>query len=341
MLTLVFLCSLVSAQEKGNIVERIVRDFFDGIVNPDLKGDPAYITRPALPWAFTVDNTLISTGVKLHGDMDDAVFDTRLQRHLHKKIGVSGGYGGLSLSAGTEIGSRNPGKNSFMSLSLSSRSIGGSVSYVKLHEYMDGSLHFKGTDLAPVRLISEYPAAMRTLSGNVYYVLNSRRFAYKAVTSCNVMQLRSAGSLVIMAKFSQGDISLDPRDYFMLASTDGLYRYTIQQGSMGVGYSYNFVPFSRESSNLVFNFTAIPMASLYNNIYSVNKDEGKDRKTRFDSSMVPVLMLRSGVSYSWDRYGLMASVVYNRFGFKGESTTISSSAMFDDLTAKISLIVRL
>ena len=367
------------AQEREGLVGWIVKDFFDGIVSLNPKVDSNYVSRQVLPWAFTLDNTLISTGVNLRSDTEStwygndyyilqqaptimARLDTRLQRHLHKKIGISAGYGGLSLSAATEVGAKNPGKNSFMSLSLSSRSIGGSLSYVSLREYMDGTLAVAGSNLSPYNLTSDYPATMRSFSGDIHYILNGNRFVYKAVTGCSVTQVRSAGSLMLMTRFRQGDLTFDRNESSILSYTDGLYRYTTQQVSLGVGYSYNLVPLSKAPSdswtgkgyrNLTINLTAVPMAALYNHICTIYRyDDDGDGRTRFDGRIAPTLMVRSGVSFSWDRFGLLASVVYNRFGFKGMTTTIwqdnnkrkneiDSSAIFDDLTAKISLIVRL
>ena len=369
-----FLCSLTMAQEREGLVGWIVKDFFDGIVSLNPKVDSNYVSRQFLPWAFTLDNTLISTGVNLRCDIEStwygneqeptimARLDTRLQRHLHKKIGISAGYGGLSLSAATEVGAKNPGKNSFMSLSLSNRSIGGSFSYVSLREYKDGTLAVAGSNLSPYNLTSDYPATMRSFSGDIHYILNGNRFVYKAVTGCSMVQVRSAGSLMFMTRFRQGDLTFDRNERSMLSYTDGLYRYTTQQVSLGAGYSYNLVPLSKAASdswtgkgyrNLTFNLTAIPMAVLYNHICTVYRyDDDGEGRTRFDGRIAPTLMVRSGVSFSWDRFGLLASVVYNRFGFKGVTTTIrqdnnkrkneiDSSAIFDDLTAKISLIVRL
>ena len=80
--------------------------------------------------------------------------------------------------------------------------------------------------------------------------------------------------------------------------------------------------------------------------------DGSVKKTKTDGNIVPTVTLRTGLSFSWDRYGLVGTVVYNRFGFKGMKTTAwednnrvkneyDTKVDFDDLTAKISLVVRL
>ena len=95
------------------------------------------------------------------------------------------------------------------------------------------------------------------------------------------------------------------------------------------------------------------MASVYNHMYSLEHlGENNVNKTRLDGTIVPTFTFRSGLSFSWNRFGIVGSVVYNRFGFEGMQTTIwrnnrhlknefKTKTDFDDLTAKISLVVRL
>ncbi len=365
------------AQNRGSLPERLVRKVYKSIttLNPQL--DTSYISKSPLPWSFRIDNTLVTTGANLNSDINvteyqpgdhslqngtnvRASFDTRLQRHLHKKLGLSVGYGSLSVSGGLELGAKNPGKNSFISFSYRRPTFGATVRFIRLQEYLDGSLSVEG--VAPVTFTSDFPGTMRTMTGDVYYLFNGRRFDYNATQGCNVDQIRSAGSFMTLAKYLQGDLLMDKRDKFMLTVTEGLFSYTTQQVSLGIGYSYNFVPYHRDSDdrrnwigyrNLTFNLTAIPMASVYNHMYSLEElGDGQVRKTRLDGTIVPTVTFRSGLSFSWNRFGLVGTVVYNRFGFDGMRTTIwrdnnklknefKTDCDFDDLTAKISLVVRL
>ena len=366
-----------ASEEKRPWVDGLVRKIYRSLTNVSPKKDTAYILMSPLPWSFTLDNTMITTGFKYHSDIDvteyqpgdlaflngttiKASFDSRMQRHLHKKVGLSVGYGSLRLSGGVEIGSKNPGKNSFFSVSLRMPTYGATVRFIRLQDYMDGSLTVEGAP--PMTFGSDYPGSMRTFTGDVYYLFNGRRFDYNATQGCNVDQRRSSGSLMTLAKYLQGDLSLDKRDQFMLSVTEGLYSYTTQQVSLGLGYSYNLVAYHRDSDdrrnwkgyrNLTFNLTAIPMASVYNHMYSLEHlGENNVNKTRLDGTIVPTFTFRSGLSFSWNRFDIVGSVVYNRFGFEGMQTTIwrnnrhlknefKTKTDFDDLTAKISLVVRL
>ena len=376
-LTFLFALSFsVEAQEKQSVVDRFVKSFFENLTTINPKMDTNYVTKPLLPWSFTLDNSLISVGAGLHSDVVvtdytglgqntapriHASFDNRLQRHLHKKFGFSAGYGGLSLSAGMEVGSKSPGRSALISFSLRQPTYGATVRYFKIPEYLDGTLSIDGVR-DPYEFTSDYPAITRTVTGDVYYLFNGHRFDYKATQGCNIDQRRSAGSVMVLAKYLQGDLSLDKGDLFMSSFTNGLYRYTTQQLSLGGGYSYNFVPLHKDTDdfkngkgyrNLTFNFTALPMVSVYNHIYSMSAlPDGSVKKTKTDGNIVPTVTLRTGLSFSWDRYGLVGTVVYNRFGFKGMKTTVwednnrvkneyDTKVDFDDLTAKISLVVRL
>ena len=377
LLSIVLLSPSLSAQDEGlRLPDGTVKKVLGILLNPSPKKDTAYILKSPLPWSFTLDNTLITTGVKFHSDINNtifqpndltfkngetthAVFDNHLQRHLHTKMGLSVGYGSLRISGGLELGSKNPGKNSFISLSLRMPTFGGTVRYFRLKDYMSGTLSVDG--FSPIDFTSDYPGAMRTITGDVYYLFNGYKFDYNATQGCGVDQRRSAGSFMTLAKYIQGDLSMDKRDRSMLSFTDGLFHYSTQQFSIGVGYSYNLVLLHRDSDdtknwngyrNLTVNMTAIPMASLYNHIYSLEEMEnGYVNKTRFDGSIVPTVTLRSGLSFSMGRYSLVGTVVYNRFGFNGMRTTIwtpnhrvknelETKADFDDLTAKTSFVVR-
>lgn len=365
-------CFQVYAQ--GGIIDRVVKSFFDKVTGPDPRFDSSYVTRPALPWSFSLETTLISTGSVLESDIKttdytltgspaiNAVLESRMQRHLHKKVGGSIGYGSLSLSGALEVGSKNPGKNTFMSFAVRQPSYGAKIQFFKTHEYIDGNLDVEGASL-PYAFTSDYPGTMRTLTFDAYYLFNHRHFSYTAATEGNFVQHRSAGSWMAIAKYHQGDMSLDQNDKFMLSFSNGLCRYITRQVSIGAGYSFNFVPIHKNASNLLsgkgfrnltVNLSATPMASLYNHLitYSILREVDSSGRSQFDGKIVPAFIVRGGLSFSWDRFCLVSSISYNRFGFNGLPSIvwedghslkndIDTDGSFYDLTAKFSFIVRL
>lgn len=365
-------CFQVYAQ--GGIIDRVVKSFFDKVTGPDPRFDSSYVTRPALPWSFSLETTLISTGSVLESDIKttdytltgspaiNAVLESRMQRHLHKKVGGSIGYGSLSLSGAVEVGSKNPGKNTFMSFAVRQPSYGAKIQFFKTHEYIDGNLDVEGVS-QPYKFTSDYPGMMCTLTLDAYYLFNHKRFSYTAATEGNFIQHRSAGSWITIVKYLQGDMSLDRNDKFMLSFSNGLCRYITRQVSLGAGYSFNFVPIHRNASdplsgrgfrNLTINLSAIPMASLYNHLitYCLVKNDNSSGRAQFDGKIVPAFIVRGGMSFSWDRFSLVTSASYNRFGFNGLPSVMwedghglkhetDTDGVFDDLTAKFSFIVRL
>ncbi len=366
--------SCFQAYAQGGIIDRAVKSFFDKVTGPDPRFDSSYVTRPALPWSFSLETTLISTGSVLESDIKttdytltgspaiNAVLESRMQRHLHKKVGGSIGYGSLSLSGAVEVGSKNPGKNTFMSFAVRQPSYGAKIQFFKTHEYIDGNLDVEGVS-QPYKFTSDYPGMMCTLTLDAYYLFNHKRFSYTAATEGNFIQHRSAGSWITIVKYLQGDMSLDRNDKFMLSFSNGLCRYITRQVSLGAGYSFNFVPIHRNASdplsgrgfrNLTINLSAIPMASLYNHLitYWLVKNDNSSGRAQFDGKIVPAFIVRGGLSFSWDRFSLVTSASYNRFGFNGLPSVMwedghglkhetDTDGVFDDLTAKFSFIVRL
>ena len=366
--------SCFQAYAQGGIIDRAVKSFFDKVTGPDPRFDSSYVTRPALPWSFSLETTLISTWSDLTSDIKvtdyampnspsiNAILESRMQRHLHKKVGGSIGYGSLSISGAIEVGSKNPGKNTFMSFAVRQPSYGAKIQFFKTHEYIDGNLDVEGVS-QPYKFTSDYPGMMYTLTLDAYYLFNHKRFSYTAATEGNFIQHRSAGSWITIVKYLQGDMSLDQNDKFMLSFSNGLCRYITRQISLGAGYSFNYVPIHRNTSNLLsgegfrnltINLSAIPMASLYNHLitYSILREENSSGRSQFDGRIVPAFIVRGGLSFSWDRFSLVASTSYNRFGFNGLPSVvwedghslkndIDTDGMFYDLTAKFSVIVRL
>lgn len=249
-----------------------------------------------------------------------------------------------------------------MSFAVRQPSYGAKIQFFKTHEYIDGNLDVDGASL-PYTFTSDYPGTMRTLTFDAYYLFNHRHFSYTAATEGNFVQHRSAGSWMAIAKYQQGDMSLDQNDKFMLSFSSGLCRYITRQVSLGAGYSFNFVPIHKNASNplsgkgfrnLTVNLSAIPMASLYNHLitYSILREGDSSGRSQFDGKIVPAFIVRGGLSFSWDRFCLVSSVSYNRFGFNGLPSVvwedghslkndIDTDGSFYDLTAKFSVIVRL
>ncbi len=84
---------------------------------------------------------------------------------------------------------------------------------------------------------------MKTIIADGYYMFNGKKFSYAAAYDQSVIQKRSAGSLMAGLMYNYTDI-----DYAANSNGDliymmsGLGRIKLWQGSVGVGYAYNWVP---------------------------------------------------------------------------------------------------
>ena len=62
LLVILLVASCFQAAAQGGIIDRAVKSFFDKVTGPDPRFDSSYVTRPALPWSFSLETTLISPG---------------------------------------------------------------------------------------------------------------------------------------------------------------------------------------------------------------------------------------------------------------------------------------
>ena len=62
--------SMRASGEKRPWVDGLVRKIYRSLTNVSPKKDTAYILMSPLPWSFTLDNTMITTGFKYHSDID-------------------------------------------------------------------------------------------------------------------------------------------------------------------------------------------------------------------------------------------------------------------------------
>lgn len=374
LIPFLLLCSgpLLSAQEEPKVV-RFAREQLSRFTQPSRHFDTTYVVQPRMLWSIAWENTLIRTGVGLTSEVTvtdfgdtpaspvHATLESRLQRRLYKKVGGIVSYGGLRLAYGREADKRNPGRNTFSSLSLTRPSFGVQVQYYKISEYVEGSLSVDGVS-TPTPFLSAEPALMRDMSIDLYYLFNHRRFSYTSTALGRTLQRRSAGSWMLASRFMQGEVAMDEADLFFPDMTVGLSRYTSQQASFGAGYSFNWVPLHRDPveeasgkglRNLTVNATLLPMASLYNHVMTetVSKENPEGEMTRYNGTLAFAMSARLGLGFSWDRYFLSATAGYNRFGFTGKTNTlwlengtqrfdIDTRGLFHDLTARIQFCVK-
>lgn len=100
-------------------------------------------------------------------------------------------------------------------------------------------------------------------------MFNGKHFSYAAAYDQSVIQKRSAGSLMVGAMYYYGHINYaTDKNAELIYVMRGLGRIKLWQGSVGLGYAYNWVP----TRGLLISAMAMPMLTFVNKmkVYAYN-----------------------------------------------------------------------
>lgn len=333
-LALLLVCTTASAQFNVLKLAKKVTEFFDSMA---VKGiDPRYIEVPERPWQVVLRGNMNQSIVSMHTEGSIEGTDYSAQPYLKTRpsryVGLWVAYRGHGVGFTRNVGGD---KGSYLTVGAMARAYGYNV---RIHTFESSTPRLDlDSDIVPeehkekwdeVQLIT--PIKVRTIFADGYYLFNNRHFSYAAAYKQSVLQKRSAGSLMAGAMFYYGSI-----DYASHTNGDliylmhGLGRVKLWQGSIGVGYAYNWVP----TRGLLLNAMVMPMFTFVNKIkaygYGTNveqlkdepifKDDNIDDETwdkwfygnlriapmgdrTFNSGMTVNLDARVSVSYNFGRY---------------------------------------
>ena len=355
--------------------------FWGKIVNmisaPSMELDPAAVYQPAPCWNVAVSGELHKAGITQDNTVDfiytydesdgggtfnmQALTSTRLQGGLDKVIGLQVGYGNLSLGWNQRIGGDKAYKNTAFSFDYLAPGYALQLQYFDFRRPVDYEMKILfGNEWEDFENNgqTEKPGRMTSFIADAFYAFNRRSFAYSAVYKGNVVQRRSAGTFLFGVKYLQGLVEYDPDD-FLSDMWFGMVRQDTRQVSFGGGFSYNLVPFHRQSGadgkglrNLTFNLTAIPMVTLFNQFSStMRNDYGEGdpvwTKNVINGKMRLNYVLKAGAIYSWDRFFVGVSGSYDSYSYAGSTSVpyegfdnIQSSGRFSRWSASLRLCVK-
>lgn len=291
LLTAVLLfCTMpVQAQQKRSFKERLIHYLDSSNV---IGTDPAYIGLPEKKWCVTLNSNANQLNLNLdsHTDWNFSNFvdnqDINLNFDLNLKIkppvttslgfyvGYRGWGGGYSVSL-----SGNNGIN--MSFNIATPSNGVNIRWRRF-DFQNPEGHLTNAFINGMRQNDEHgifeldqPMQIESFVFDGYWIFNSRRFSLAAAYGQSVLQKRSAGSFIagLMAYYQKFDIS-QPQN--VLTLSDMFQRLGIlktYQGSIGAGYTYNWVP----TPGLVVNAVVMPVVSLFNYIKADNYTASRDK----------------------------------------------------------------
>ena len=290
ILTLLLLCSQVSAQ---TTVTELIKKAGSLIDSMSVKGvDRRYIDAPEKPWRIIVRGSVNQSIVSMTtvGTMAGEAYSAKphLKTEPSRYVGLWAGYRGCGLGYTANVGGD---KGSYLTFNATGKFYGANI---RIHSFENNSPNFDlNSDLITEKDKDEWgevkltnPIKVRTVIADAYYLFNGKRFSFAAAYSQSKLQKRSAGSLLAGAMYYNGQI-----DYASDSNADliymmhGLGRVKLWQGSVGVGYAYNWVP----CRGLLISGMAMPMLTLVNRIkaygYGTNIEQLMEDPTFWDKDI--------------------------------------------------------
>lgn len=262
--------------------------------------DRRYIDIPDQPWLIMLRGNISQTivSMKTNGSVLDEEYDndTRLVTQPSKKIGFKVGYRGCGIGYMVNVGGN---KGTRLTLGATGKSYSLNVRYHSFENshpdidmVSDLLTEEDLVEMKNVKLID--PIKVKTLLADAYYMFNGKKFSYAAAYKQSVIQKRSAGSLIVGGMFNYTDINYAAdSNGDLIFLMHGLGRVKLWQGSVGVGYAYNWVP----CRGLLINVMAMPMLTFVNKLKAYAYD------TNIEDMMEDPMFWNNQVSYEeWDKW---------------------------------------
>lgn len=224
--------------------------------------DRNWIEQPKQQLAIEARTTFNQSKLRMETtwEEDDFTMVSKSNNGFSTSAGLWLGYRGYGLGFSKELGRTTGSTFSFgamggrFGLNLRISSYKSDMPDI----YMNGE-QVSGRNISDDRL--EDPINVRNFFLDGYYMLNGKHFSYSAAYDNSLIQRRSAGSVVIGGMYfhSRVDYSADSNWLLTALMKDvGMVKFT--QGSIGMGYAYNWVP----ARGLLVNAMAMPMFTFYN-----------------------------------------------------------------------------
>ena len=337
------------AQESSSWVRRTLGRLIAPVSKLDTTA--VYVLPPRWNAALLGDlhQTSVSQTFSFERQGQPVLLESSLREGLYTGAGVAFGYGGLTLSYSHQLG-RDAVSSKSNSLDWCGSGYGLQVAYYDIRQPLEYMLQ-TGAEGDPERQItcgtSAYPGQLKMVVGEGLYALNRKTFSYCAAYKGNQVQRRSAGSWMLSVKYFQGELVHDSRE-MTSSMLYGLTRLATAQGSIGAGYSYNFVALHRQGAgsdwrsirNLTFNLTALPMLIVYDRHLvtrtvtdPASGKESSQTTHRLNASPHLNYVARAGIGYNWGHCFLGLSGRYDVFSSGGTTKLVGSGVAVDVKTA--------
>ena len=340
LLTVIALnCTIMTASaQEGSWLSRNLRKLGNILDTMSVKGvDPKYITVPKYPCQMDLRMTShfysndVSIPMELH-------MQPRMKTNIANNIGVWAGYRGYGVGYSIGIGRQS---GSYFTIGATGSSYGFNLR-LRTFRTFDPELHVWGKGIPgsefnngnPFEITEtdemEDPIRVRSLIIDGYYLFNGKHFSHCAAFDQSAIQLRSAGSLMAGAMWHNTTIRYnDDSNAAMIFLMHDIGVIKIRQGSIGVGYAYNWVPIP--GKGLLVSALAMPMLTVINyqkvELFSTylsesddvdgNTIEFRDSSVR-RSNMTVTFDARLSLTYNWDRFFINAYGQWNHYHYDYE-----------------------
>lgn len=266
-------CFAGEVQADGKKFLKSIENYLDSSV---VKGvDPNYVALPKKPWAVVLKSDIEQLDLRMDAtDYDEEMAFThtvRVKPPVNASVGLWAGYRGsgfgysLSLSdnGGFNFGISMVAPSYALNLRISRFSFRRPESYFTYTMESNHKTKVIDLDNEFMDMFLSSPMKIGTVMADGYWVFNKKRFSLLAAYDQSTIQLRSAGSLIagLMYYYQKYDYD-SPKNFLFISSADKVGRMKIHQGSIGFGYTYNWVP----ARGLVVNAIVMPVLTLLNTI---------------------------------------------------------------------------
>lgn len=254
--------------------------------------DSNYIDAPEKPWQIIVKGNVNQSVLKMEtsGEILGVKYKAspKLTTEPASYVGVWAGYRGYGIGYTVNVGGD---KGSYFTIGATGGAYGVNL---RIHSFENDNPEFDvsgdlgdGSDVDKDKRVKLMEAIRcKTVIADAYYMFNGKRFSYAAAYDQSVVQKRSAGSLMVGAMFyyAHTDYAKD-KNGDLIYMMHGLGRMKMWQGSLGVGYAFNWVP----ARGLLVSAMAMPMLTVVNREkrynYSTNVEQLMD-DPKFDDPTI-------------------------------------------------------
>ena len=272
---IILICSIQAFSQEGKPwVLRALNSIGTYIDSMTVRGiDQRYIEVPEKPWQvvlkynandmdLTATSKLSAEHMAAKGLYGELNWESAFRPRSASSIGAWVGYRGYGFGYSFSL-TRTNGRNfsigatgSNYGLNLRTRKFSTSELEASMWGYDEDGEHSEN-DVAD----TWEPIDVRTTIFDAYYMLNGKRFSYAAAYDQSVQQIRSSGSLMFGIMWYATSLDYSARQNALLIQALGdIGKVKIHEGSIGVGYAYNWV----HVKNLLVNVTAMPMLVVHN-----------------------------------------------------------------------------